>query len=281
MVDRISVVPLNQTQKNILCVANKFHKSYLDKISPLFDESLKNFDGSVYSRKTQMLIFLNKNLEIHYQAVKYLTMHGFGEQGLGLCRTMFEIWFDSEYIRFTEDPNIGEKFLKWSRLNGFLKIQNQKKEDPEWVRAIKENLSQMLEAENRSLKDFEKEMVDLKNQLYNKKTPSHWTGISEKERWKSIKKKSMEVIRNLKVGDRYVYPIGSDLIHGTDFTSPPQYPSSEDSITTALAGGFWCFLGQTESLHDFLDLGLDGLWKEFNKAINELEQSGDLEKCPV
>lgn len=285
MENRFPVVKLTRTQKNVLCVSHKYYKLYQKEIAPHLDPWFEEIQArpspAPDDRKVLLLVYQNKKLEVHYKAVEFLAVHGFGSQANALCRTMFEVWFDSEYIRFSEDDSLFQKSSSWSMIGNFRRIQKREKWDREWVGSIKTKLSEILKTKGRKLAQLEGEIDGIEREFYGGNAPDHWTGTTEKERWDSISGKSIKVKEKLLRGERYFYPMGSAMVYGTDFSAPVQFPSPEESISRALVGSLFCFLGQSDGLAEFLSIKLDAKWKQNDLEMEKILKGENPDQCPL
>jgi len=280
--------PLTQEQQDLLNVGEEFLNFYEQKvvpelkkfheknILPLIDQEgnpLSNIPLEI--KKAHHLMYCNNKLLILDRSVKLLTICGFGDQGNNLCRTMFDIWLDSQYVGLSHDPDeikeLIEKIENWGKIQWCQQFKEIAEFDKKWAVQVRNDWEKNLESTGKTLDEEIQEIEELEQNLYNKGKGKifHWSGVEAKAKWERIK--TGESYESLKRAYLTVYKHGSQSVHGSNFWVLPELPSDDKLRSTALAGSFQCFYGQTEDLQHFLDLGLEDKFIEFTeKHINKL-----------
>jgi hypothetical protein len=276
--EKFKKIPLTQKQQDLLDLGNEFlsfhEHQILPRLKEYFDQNIKPLVDSngipvgeipFEVQKAYHVINSNQKLWILIKSVQLLTIWGFGDQGNSLCRTMFETWFDSQYVILSVNPNVIQKIENWGRIQGCQHFKEIAEFDKKWAIKLKNDWKKELENLGKTLEEEIQEIEDLKKNLYKDKSGriSHWSGVEEKKRWKLIK--TGNAYEGLKRGYLTIYKSGSQSVHGSNFWIPPLFPSLDKLRSQALAGSFLCFYGQTEDLQNFLNLGLDDNFNEFYK----------------
>lgn len=255
---------LNAPQEFLQKILKRLIKFHDKNVTPLLDlDQISDsiFQKSLDEQKVILFKYLNLLMKIHLHSVIFLSNYGFGQQALAICRIMYEISINSEFIFYSNDKNICEKAFYWSEYDLLQNKKRMENIDPSFSKKVDwifgtVNLKRKAEIIENLYPDDKKKAgskidhwssLDLYSRIDKAFKKDKIKSKKDKKRSKKDKKIS-DLKETFKKGYRSVYWANSKIIHANDFNQKNSYPSKEGDIEESLVEGYSSFLFHTESL---------------------------------
>jgi len=197
----------------------------LAKISGVGDDTDKQLAVKVCFYRIHALAHSLSRLE------KYIDFNAVAN----ICRTMFEIWLDIEYLYFLDDDDIAiEKFHNYSVVKQYSvaeKIRDYERDNP----GVKKYTRLNPDLRKEFLKNNEGKVGELLTEVWGQNgIPRHWTGMKIEKRIKDVQTKDVDFEKRTKYEYFETYQQLNSFVH----SGPTGFNVSDPNYFKAVYGQF-------------------------------------------